>query len=74
MKTQILISLNKYGLRDIALIAETKQECKEVIEAYQKFEPEILSFLTAMRKKTKKGVSNSFGIKEKLFLGNKNEQ
>jgi len=51
MKTQILISINKNGLKDISLIAETEGECEKVMETYQKFEPEILSFLSAMREK-----------------------
>lgn len=51
MKTQILISINTFGLKDIALIAEAEKECERVLETYRKFEPEILGFLSAMRKK-----------------------
>lgn len=51
MKTQILISIDRNGLKDISLIAERENECKEVMETYQKYEPEILDFLSAMREK-----------------------
>ncbi len=51
MKTQILIAINRNGLKDISLIAESENECKEVMETYQKYEPEVLNFLCAMRKK-----------------------
>ena len=51
MKTQILISINRNGLKDISLIAESENECKEVMETYQKYEPEIMDFLCAMRRK-----------------------
>ena len=57
MKTQILISIERYGLKDISLIAETEGECEEVMKTYHKFEPEILEFLCAMRKKAKFGFS-----------------
>lgn len=60
MKTQILVSIDKNGLRDISLIAETEEECGEVLKTYQKFEPEILNFLSAMRKKAETKEVNSF--------------
>jgi hypothetical protein len=51
MKTQILISINTDGLKDISLIAENESECKEIMETYGKYESEILSFLSAMKQK-----------------------
>ena len=55
MKTQIIISINKNGLKDISLIAENEKECEKVMETYQKFEAEILNFLSAMKEKEKRG-------------------
>ena len=59
MKTQILISINQDGLKDISLIAESENECKEVMETYQKYEPEILDFLHTMRDKS---VRDQLGV------------
>lgn len=56
MKTQILISIDRDGLRDISLVAESESECKEVMETYQKYEQEILNFLAAMREKRLSGL------------------
>ena len=52
MKTQILISINRDGLKDVSLIAETEKECEGIMETYRKYEPEILNFLMAMRRKS----------------------
>ena len=52
MKTQIFISINGEGLKDISLVAETEGECRKVMQTYEKYEPEILVFVDAMRKKT----------------------
>jgi|TARA_R100000501_G_C2598694_1_gene96460 hypothetical protein len=52
MKTQILISINNLGLKDISLVAETEQECERMMETYHRFEPEIVDFVKAMRQKT----------------------
>jgi hypothetical protein len=52
MKTQILISINANGLKDISLVAETERECEEVMGTYRRFEPEILDFLRTMKSKT----------------------
>ena len=57
MKTQILISINQHGLGDISLIAESEKECEKVMSTYKKFEPEILSFLSALKKRTKKHIA-----------------
>ena len=51
MRTQIIIAISAKGLRDISLVAESENECKEVMETYHTFEPEILNFLSAMREK-----------------------
>ena len=51
MRTHILISINQQGLRDVSLIAESEKECEKIIETYYKFEPEILDFMSAMKRK-----------------------
>jgi hypothetical protein len=52
MKTQVMISLDANGLKDISLIAETERECQQVMETYRKFEPEILQFTEALKAKS----------------------
>lgn len=62
MKTQILISITKNGLKDISLIAGSESEFGEVMETYKRYEPEILNFLSAMKERR---VMELFGTQEK---------
>jgi len=59
MKTQILVSIGKNGLQEIALIAEKESECREIMETYERFESEILNFLRAIRERNEHDFTSS---------------
>jgi hypothetical protein len=61
MQTQILISIDPRGLRDVALVADTPEECGEVVRTFGRFEAEILAFLSALKVKTNSEKRTGYG-------------
>jgi len=54
LRREIVIRLGADGVRDILLQAETERDCKELIDLYQHFEPDILDFICSTARRAKK--------------------